>query len=273
MHPPSRVHPTAVIDPTARLADDVRVGPFALIEGPVQVGPGCVIRPHAHLIGPMTLGAGNDVGSGVVLGDRPQHLKFDGSEGRVEVGDGNVFREHVTVNRGTAAPHGLTRVGSGNYFMAGSHVAHDCTVGDRCIFANGALIGGHCVIDDGVFLSGNVAVHQHMRVGRLALLSGVSSTTKDIPPFIIQQDYNRVVGVNVVGMRRAGLTGEQIGGVRQAYRIIFMQRQVMPMALAEVEARLGGIDTVAELVAFIRGSKRGINATRVRTDRPRDEAA
>ncbi len=174
-----------------------------------------------------------------------------------------MFREHVTVHRGTTASW-KTVIGSRNFLMAGSHVAHDCRVGDGCILANGALLGGHCVLGDGVFLSGNSAIHQFVRVGRLALLSGASGSTKDIPPFVIQQYINTVCGVNVVGMRRAGLTGAQIDAVRRAYHVIFREGLTVPNALARAERELGSVDVVRELVDFIRHSTRGVSTTRER---------
>ncbi len=251
-----RIHPTAIIDPAARLADDVTIGPYAVIEGPVEVGPGCAVRPHAHLIAPLTLGRNNLVGTGAVLGDRGQHLRYDGPGTGVVIGDDNVFREHVTVHNGTA--ENGTRVGHRNYFMANSHVAHDCLVGDGCIFANGALLAGHVTVEDGVFISGNCAVHQFTRVGRLAMMSGGSTTSKDIPPFFMTEGRNRLVGVNVVGLRRAGLDNEAIQAVREAYRILYMQRKVLPAAVEMIERTLGGFEVVAELLTFIRTSKRGV---------------
>ncbi len=267
--PSARIHPTAVIAPEAELADGVQVGPFVVIEGSVRIGPGCVLRPHVHLCGPLTMGAHNLVFSGTVLGERPQHLKYNDEPTGVEIGDHNIFREHVTVHRGTTYSW-QTRIGSHNFFMANSHVAHDCQIGNRCILANGALVGGHCTLADNVYLSGNCAVHQFVRIGRLALLSGCSATTKDIPPFVIQQDIDTVVGVNVVGMRRAGLTVNQINAVRQAFRLIFREHVVLPAALARIEQELPGIDVVEEMVAFIRAGHRGINPMR---DRRRGEAA
>jgi UDP-N-acetylglucosamine acyltransferase len=264
----ARIHPTAVLAPEVELGEDVVVGPYVVLEGRVRLGPGCLIRPHVHLVGPLTLGRGNIVFTGAVLGERPQHLKYNDEPTGVEVGDYNVFREHVTVHRGTTQSW-MTRIGSHNYFMAHSHVAHDCQIGNRCILANGCLLGGHCALEDNVFLSGNSAVHQYVRIGRLALLSGCSASTKDIPPFIIQQNIDTVVGVNVVGMRRAGMTREQIEGVRRAYRILFREGLVLPAALARLEAELGTIDAVREMVAFIRQCHRGINPVR---DRGREAA-
>jgi UDP-N-acetylglucosamine acyltransferase len=261
--PTARIHPTAVISPEAVLAGDVVVGPHVAIEGPVRIGPGCVIRPQAYLCGPLTMGRSNTVYSGAVLGERPQHLKYNGEPTCVEIGDGNIFREHVTVHRGTTQAW-TTRIGNHNFFMVNSHVAHDCRIGNRCILANGALLGGHCILEDNVYLSGNCAVHQFVRIGRLALLSGCSASTKDIPPFIIQQGIDTVVGVNVIGMRRAGISEERINAVRRASRILYRQGLVIPTALARIEQDLGSIDEVAEMLAFIRRSARGINPMRQR---------
>ncbi len=259
----ARIHPSAVISAEAVLADDVVVGPHVVIEGPVTIGPECVLRPHVTLCGPLTMGRGNVVHPGAVLGERPQHLKFNDEKTGVEIGDHNVFREHVTVHRGTTHSW-VTRIGSHNFFMVNSHVAHDCKVGNRCILANGALLGGHCELADNVYLSGNSAVHQFVRIGRLALLSGCSATTKDIPPFIIQQNIDTVVGVNVVGMRRAGLSHAQIDAVRQAFKVLFRENMVLPAALARLERELGGVDVVQEMVVFLRESHRGISPMRGR---------
>jgi UDP-N-acetylglucosamine acyltransferase len=257
----ARIHATAVISPEADVAADVEIGPFAVIEGKVRIGPGCAIRPYAHLIGPLTLGRRNQVFSGAVLGERPQHLKYNGEPTSVEIGDENVIREHVTIHRGTTQSW-KTVIGSRNFLMAGSHVAHDCRVGTGCILANGALLGGHCIVDDGAYLSGNSAVHQFVHIGRLALLGGTSGTSKDIPPFIIQQNINIIVGVNVVGMRRAGMSSAEIDAVRKAYHILFREGQVLPNALARLEAELGTAAAVRELIDFIRHSSRGINGVR-----------
>jgi UDP-N-acetylglucosamine acyltransferase len=254
----ARVHPTAVIAPEADVADGVEVGPYAVLEGPVRVGPGCVLRAHVHLVGPLTMGRDNRVFTGAVLGERPQHLKYNDEPTGIEIGDGNVFREHVTVHRGTTHSW-VTRIGSHNFLMANTHVAHDCVVGSHCILANGAVLGGHVVLADNVYLSANSAVHQFVRIGRLALLSGVSATTKDIPPFCMQQRIDNVVGVNVIGMRRAGLSHADIDAVRKAFHILFRQGLLVPNALARIQQELGGIEVIRELVAFVRESKRGIN--------------
>jgi UDP-N-acetylglucosamine acyltransferase len=263
---PTHIHPTALIDPAAMLPSDVFIGPFAVVEGPVTLGPGCRVEAHAQLVGPITAGGGNVFGRGCVIGGAPQHLSADGAGSEIFIGEGNTFRENVTVNRGTARDK-HTQIGDGNYMMAGCHVAHDCLVGNKCIFANNALLAGHVVVGDSVFISGNSAVHQHVRIGRLALLSGVSATTQDLPPFTIYQNINQVFGINVVGMRRAGMSSDEIAAVRQAYRMIYMHNDLIPIALDRCERELAGSEAVAELIAFIRGSKRGIAVDACRPDR------
>jgi UDP-N-acetylglucosamine acyltransferase len=253
-----RIHPTALISPEADLADDVLVGPYAIIEGRVKLGPGCVLRPRAHLIGPLTMGKNNHVYGNAILGERPQHFKYADEPTGVEIGDNNVFRENVTVHRGTSHSWN-TRIGHDNYFMAGSHVAHDCVVGNRCNLVNNALLGGHCELADNVTVSGNSGIHQFCRLGRLCFISGTSATTKDVPPFIVQQDFNVVVGVNVIGMRRAGMSSQQISAIRRLYHIVYLQNMSLPNALARAEAEMGAIDAVQEFVRFARESKRGIN--------------
>jgi UDP-N-acetylglucosamine acyltransferase len=193
-----------------------------------------------------------------VLGEAPQHVKYNGEETRLEIGDDNIFREHVTVHRGTTYT-GVTRVGNRNFLMCNTHVAHDCRIGDGCILANGALIAGHCVLEDNVYLSGNAAVHQFVRMGRLSLLSGVSATSKDVPPFVIQQGHNGTASVNTVGMRRAGIPAARIDAVRRAFHVLYREGLMLTAALAVVERDLGTVPEVAEMVAFIRASARGIN--------------
>jgi UDP-N-acetylglucosamine acyltransferase len=263
------IHPTAIISPEAELAEDVIIGPYVVIEGKVKIGPECEIQAQAHLLGKLTMGRGNVVYTGAVLGQKPQHLRYNNEPTAVEIGDGNTFREHVTVHRGTTHSW-VTRIGNDNFFMAGSHIAHDCIVGNRCIFANGALIGGHAVIDDNVYLSGNSAVHQFMRVGRLAMLGGCSVTTKDVPPFMVQIGIDNIVKFNVVGMKRAGLTPEQINGVRKAFRILFRSGLTLPLAIARMEEEIGHLDVGQEIITFLRGSRKGINLMRGRL---RDQAA
>jgi UDP-N-acetylglucosamine acyltransferase len=251
------IHPTAVLAPEADIGEDVQIGPHVVIEGEVRIGPGCVLRPGVHLVGPLIMGCHNTVFSGAVLGERPQHMRYADEPTRLVIGDHNVIREHVTIHRGTAHS-GETRVGSHNFLMAHCHIGHDCVVGNHCILANSALVAGHCLLEDHAYLSGNCAIHQFCRVGRLALLGGVSAATKDIPPFIVQQRINCVVGVNVIGMRRAGIPHASIDAVRRAFHLLYRSHMVIPAALGHMEREMGHVPEIGEMITFIRASTRGI---------------
>ena len=254
---PPRIHPTAIISAEAELADDIVIGPYVVIENKVRIGPGCVIRPYAHLCGPMVMGRGNTVFSGAVLGEKPQHTKYNDEPTSVEIGDNNIFREQVTVHRGTTQAW-TTRIGNGNFFMANSHVAHDCAIGNNCILVNGALVGGHGVMQDNSYLSGNAALHQFSRMGRLSMVGGASASTKDLPPFIMMQGIYVACGVNVIGMRRAGLSPDEIDAVRRAYNILYRDNNLLSVALEKLSRDLVRYPAVAEMIQFIRESKRGI---------------
>jgi UDP-N-acetylglucosamine acyltransferase len=256
------VHPTAVVGPDAELAADVQVGPFAVIEGPVRVGPGCIIESHASLSGPLVMGRYNLVGHGAVLGKAPQSRAYHGEPTALRIGDGNTFREYVTVHRGTAEGGGETRIGDGNLLMIGSHLGHDVRMGDHCTLINGALAAGHVALHDGCILSGHAAVQQRVRIGRLAMLGGLGSTTKDIPPFVLQQGYNCVTGLNLIGLRRAGISAASITALRDAFRILYKEGRTQGVALDRIQADLGHVAEVAELVAFVRESALGINPAR-----------
>jgi UDP-N-acetylglucosamine acyltransferase len=252
----SKIHPTAIVDPRAELGDNVSIGAFVIIEGAVKIGNDCTIRAKAHLIGPLTMGQKNDVGIGCVFGDRPQHLGYDGSETGTEIGDGNTFREYVTVHR--SMPGNITRIGHRNFFMVNAHIAHDAQMGNDCILANSALIGGHAIIEDRAFISGNSGVHQHGRVGTLAMVGGVSAMTKDVPPYWMMQGHNDVVGVNIVGMKRAGIPSVEINAIREAFKYLHMRNMLITDALVEIEKELGQHEAIKKLIYFIRNSKRGI---------------
>ena len=177
-------------------------------------------------------------------------------------GDGNVFREHVTVHRGTVQGGGETSIGDGNLFMIGSHVGHDCQVGDGCTLVNGALVAGHVTLQDGCILSGHSAVQQRVRIGRLAMLSGLGSSSKDIPPFVLQQGYNCVTGLNIVGLRRAGFTAEAIASLREAFRILYKEGRSLASAVERIAGDLGQVPEVHEFITFVRESPLGINPAR-----------
>jgi UDP-N-acetylglucosamine acyltransferase len=256
------IHPTAVIGPEVELAADVQVGPYAILDGPVQVGPGCVIEGHACLTGPLWMGRDNLVGHGAVLGKSPQHKAYRGDPTSLRIGHCNVFREHVTIHRGTVDGGGETRIGDRNMFMVGCHVGHDAQVGDGCTLVNGALVAGHVVLYDSCILSGHAAVQQRVRIGRLAMLSGLGSTSKDVPPFVLQQGYNCVTGLNVIGLRRSGFPSATIAALRESFRILYKEGRSLSAALDRIESDLGEIAEVAEFVAFVRSTSLGINPAR-----------
>ncbi len=256
------IHPTAVLGPDVELAHDVQVGPFSILEGPVRVGPGTVIEGHACLTGPIEIGRDNLIGHGAVLGKSPQHRGYKGEPTLLRIGDGNQIREHVTIHRGTAQGRGETVVGDRNMLMVGSHLGHDVKVGNDCTLVNGSLLAGHCELHDGCILSGYAAVQQRVRIGRLAMLGGLGSTTKDIPPFVLQQGYNCVTGLNLVGLRRAGVAAPAIDALRVAFRILYKEGRTQSSALERIEADYATIPEVAEFLAFIRTSSNGINTAR-----------
>jgi UDP-N-acetylglucosamine acyltransferase len=266
----AQVHPTAIVSPDAVVGEGARIGPYSIVEGPVTIGPDCVLAPHVHLVGPLVLGRGNRVGTGTVIGTDPQHLAYKGEPSRTEVGDFNTFREHVTVHRGSHAPgYGVTRLGSHNYLMAAAHVGHDCTVGNHCVLANAALMGGHCELQDRVFVSGSAALHQYCRMGRLSLVTGLEGVGKDVVPFVTVKNRYTVLGINSIGMRRAGIAAADILTVRRAFRILYRSDLMLRTAIDRLTAELGEHPLVAEMLQFIRESKRGV--MRPTRDRAGDE--
>jgi UDP-N-acetylglucosamine acyltransferase len=256
------IHSTAIIGPDVELGPEVRVGPFVVIEGAVRIGARCVIEAHSCLRGPLDLGADNHVGHGAILGTMPQSRAFRGEETQLRIGSGNTIREYVTIHRGTLDGGGETVIGDRNYLMNGCHVGHDCHIGNGCTMVNGSLLAGHVILSDGCILSGHAVVQQRCRVGRLAFLGGLGATSKDIPPFILQEGFNCVSGLNLVGLRRAGISRESIDAIRQTYRILYKEGRTLPDALERIEADWGTVAEVAEMLAFIRDSKIGINPAR-----------
>lgn len=265
---PAIIHPTAILTGNIHLADDVHIGPFSILEGDIALGSGCVIGPHCHLLGTIRAGVNNHFYTGCVIGNTPQHLGYQNEPTTVEIGDSNIFREYVTVHRGMPGVT-VTTIGHRNLFMVNSHVAHDCIVGNNAIFANSSVIGGHAKIGDGAFLSGNTCVHQFCRVGKLAMLSGTSSVSQDLPPFWVVQEINIPRGVNLIGMRRAGIPAAEIQGVRRAFKAINREGLTIAAALEKIEHEDGELPAVQDLLVFIRESKRGIVvAGRSRDDTP-----
>jgi UDP-N-acetylglucosamine acyltransferase len=231
----SKVHPTAVVDRHAELADDVVVVPYAIVEGGVILGPGCALHAHAVVRGPAVLGARNVVHPFAVLGGEPQAKRHAGRSAGVQIGDDNVFREHVTVHGGTEGR--ATRVGDGNLFMVGSHVAHDVAVGSHCVLSNGAQLAGHAVVEDWVTFGGLSGVTQHVRVGESAFVAATAACERDVPPFVVVQgDRARVRGVNVVGLRRRAIPEPSIAALQRAVFKLWLSGALRAETLAEIRS-------------------------------------
>ncbi len=249
----------ALVSPKARLAADVTVGPFSVIGPDVEIGSRTVIGPHVVIQGPTRIGADNRIFQFASLGDAPQDKKYKGEPTWLQIGDRNVFRESCTVNRGTAHDKAVTRIGNDNLFMAYSHVAHDCTVGDNAVFANCAALGGHVEIGDWAILGGLTAVHQFAKVGAHAFLAGGAIVTRDVPPYVmVAGNPAQPHAVNSEGMKRRGFDEGQIRHVREAYRIVYRSELRLSEALERLEPLAASCAEVRSFVEFISSSTRSI---------------
>jgi UDP-N-acetylglucosamine acyltransferase len=252
------VHPTAIVAPGAVLGADVTLGPYSVVEADTSVGDRTELRAHAVVKRFTTLGAGNTVHEGAILGGEPQDLAFAGGETRLVIGSGNRIREGVTIHRSTK-PGQATLVGSECFLMAYVHVAHDDRIGDRVIIANNVALAGHVEIAERAFLSGGVVVHQFCRIGRLAMIGGNSKVVQDCLPFVITDGVPaRARGLNVVGLRRAGVVASQVRALKEAYRLLLRSSLPRETALERMAAIADPL--VDEMAAFVRASKRGIAA-------------
>jgi UDP-N-acetylglucosamine acyltransferase len=253
------IHPTALVDPDARVDPTASVGPGAILGPGVEVGKGAWIGPRVLIERDTSVGDGCRVHFGAVLGSDPQDLKYAGEPTRLEIGPRTVIREFCTLNRATTAS-GLTRIGSDCLLMAYAHVAHDCRVGDHVIIANALAMGGHCDIGDWVILGGLVGIHQFTKIGPHAFVGGCSRVVQDVPPFVMAVGNPcEPHGINVVGLRRRGFAPAEIEALRRAYRALFKSRtRNLRQALADLEGEAGASGPVADLLAFIRASERGI---------------
>jgi UDP-N-acetylglucosamine acyltransferase len=249
------IHPTALVDPDARLEDGVTIGPYAVVEGGVHIGRGTEVRAHAVVKRYTTLGEGNVVHEGAILGGEPQDLTFAGGESYLRIGEGNRIREGVTIHRANK-PGAATTIGSRCFLMAYVHVAHDCVVEDGAILVNYAGLSGHVHVGAGAFVSGGAVFHQFTRIGRLAMVSGNAKVVQDCLPFVVTDGFPaRARGVNVVGLRRAGVGATTVRALKEAYRTLL--RSGLPLAEA-VQRLEGSADPlVRELAQFARTSKRG----------------
>jgi UDP-N-acetylglucosamine acyltransferase len=250
------IHQTAVVHPKASLDASVRVGAYAVIDEGVTLGPDCVVGPYAYITGQTTAGARNQFFPGAIIGEAPQDLKYDGEPTRLRIGDGNVFREHVTVHRSNSLEED-TVIGSNNFFMAHCHVGHNAQVGSHVIMANGALLAGHVSVGDRAFISGNCLVHQFVRVGTLAMMQGGSAVSQDLPPFTVARGDNGICGLNVVGLRRAGFPPEQRRELKRLYLVLFRGGRKLREAIDEAREDFRS-EPSKVLLDFAASVKRGI---------------
>lgn len=254
---PVEIHASAVVEQGADLGPGVVVGPLSYVEAGTRIGADSVLGSRVSVLRHTTIGKGCQVHSGAVLGDVAQDLAYGGEETYVEIGDRCVLRECVTVHRGTT-PGSTTRVGDDCMLMACSHVAHNCEVGNDVIMANGALLGGHVQVGDRVFVGGGAAIHQFVRLGRLAMISGNCGITRDVPPFCITRELSTgVMGLNVVGMRRAGIDPEDRRQLKLAFKRLYRSGLNTSQALERIVAEIDN-ELVTELCDFVRDSKRGV---------------
>ena len=250
------IHPTATIHPKAEIGEDTVIGPFTVIDADVRLGRACKLGPHVYITGHTTIGDNNTFHAGCIIGDTPQDLSYSGAPTRTILGDDNTFREHVTIHRSNSEDE-PTSIGSGNYFMASSHAGHNSQIGNKNIFANGALIAGHAIIEDQVTFGGNAGVHQFSRIGRLSFLQGNSGVSQDLPPFLMNSRINEVSGLNLIGMRRAGISSVDRIQMKKLYHLIYRQGHPISRGLDLAKDQFTA-PCCLEFLEFAKNSKRGI---------------
>jgi UDP-N-acetylglucosamine acyltransferase len=253
------IHSTAIVDPRATLGQDVAIGPYTTIEGPVEIGARTVIQSHCVIKGPARIGADCNIGPAAHVGTDPQHLHYDATlETWLVIGDHTVIRESASLHRATKAGiENATTLGHHCFLMACSHVGHDTRLGNNVILANAVLLAGHVTVGDNVFLAGGAGVHQFVRIGRLAIMSGNEIATRDVPPFSATR-YGGLKGYNAIGCKRAGISRESIFAIRKAYHLYHTHR-TLPDAVSAIRANCPALPEIIELLNFLTSSKRGIH--------------
>lgn len=255
----SQIHPSAVISDTTEIAAGVTIGPYAVIEGEVSIGPDSIIEHHATVKGKAALGRGCHIYPYALVGTDPQDLKHKGGTSELIIGERTTVREYATISRGTELGGGFTRIGSDNFIMAYSHIAHDCQFGNHIILSNGATFGGHSEVGDHAIIGGLSAVHQFCRIGAYAFIGGASGVSQDIPPYVLANgNHTKLYGLNREGLKRHGFAPETLKILNQAFRIIFRTTLPLQKALSRVEEEVEMIPEVAEMLKFIKESQRGV---------------
>ncbi len=253
------IHPSAIIEDGARIAEDVKIGAFSIIGPAVEIGPGCEIGPHVVITGQTRLGPGNRIFQFASIGEEPQDKKYRGEASGLEIGTNNTIREYVTINRGTADGGGVTRLGDDNWLMAYCHIAHDCQVGSHNIMANGATLAGHVIVGDHVIFAGYSGAHQFCRIGDHAFLGMYGGVSQDVPAYVmVSGQPPRPRGVNSEGLKRRGFSAEQVRNIREAYRAIYRSGLKRDEALAMLRERLPEQPELAPMVDSAAASERGL---------------
>jgi UDP-N-acetylglucosamine acyltransferase len=254
------IHETALVHPTAEVADGVEIGPYSIIGEKVKIGKGTRIGPHCVIDQWTVIGQGCQIYQYASLGAPPQHLRYRGEETPVLIGDNNIIREFVTIHRGTSFGNGKTVLGDSNFIMAYAHIAHDCVLGNRIIMSSYAALGGHVEIGDYAIIGGIVAIHQYVRIGTYAFIGGATALTRDIPPYITASGMKvKFYGINVLNLQRHNVSEEVIQGLRRAYKVLFRSHLTMEEAIKRLqEDPISALPEVRHMVDFIKGSKRGV---------------
>lgn len=254
------IHPTAIVDPKAELDSDVEIGPFCIVGPDVQIGAGTVLKSHVVVNGHTIIGKANEIYQFASVGEANQDKKYKGEPTQLIIGDDNVIRENATIHRGTVQDQGVTKIGSGNLFMASTHVGHDCIVGDNNILANYAALAGHVKVGDSVILGGYTGIHQFCQVNSYSMCGMGSMVTKDVPRYVmVSGDPAKAHGMNFEGMRRRGMPAEVIKALRSAYKMVYIKGMPLEQALSEIESSdIVKVQEVADFVRSIRQSNRGI---------------
>jgi UDP-N-acetylglucosamine acyltransferase len=254
------IHPQAIVAASAKLGAGAQIGPYAVVGENVELGDGCVLHAHATVEGPSKFGKNNVFYSFSAIGGDPQDYTFRGERTELVAGDGNIFREYVTVSRGTQKGGGKTALGDGNFLLAYSHIGHDCVIGSNTLFVNGATLAGHVTVEDFVTVGAFCPVHQFCRIGRYAYVGASTVITQDVPPFskIVTERETKSFGVNAIGLERQGFSPERLRTLKRAYRFLLQSKLNTSQALAEMRKSLGDSADVRELIQFIESAERGI---------------
>jgi len=253
----AEIHPTAVVDRRAELAEDVEIGAYSIIKAGVTIGAGTIVQEHCHVHGITVIGRRCKIGPNSYVGLPPQHLKYDGQETRAIIGDDVVIREGASVHRALKADDGhATRIGDRCFLMGGSHVGHDCVLEEDVIIAHGAMLGGHCLVGNRTFIGGGAAIHQFVRIGRLVIIKGNEGITSDVPPFAAVR-YDGLKGYNAIGCKRSGMQPKALHAIRAAYHCVHTHR-TLPGAIAAIKATVPMLPEIEEMLEFFRTTRRGV---------------